>query len=150
MKAGKGKAAKKKLTFEQRKAKAEKWLSTQELTGNALIKAYRKKFAVDRLKAISELQRLGKTFTKEEISKEKQAVEAYKRQQQQKKIKRRRKRLEKKQQLEYSLSEQDDMFCYIAGYTSCGMPYGLTWEEVGIDGDLPFDIKTELYKNRFM
>ncbi len=81
LKKGKGKAAKKKMTFEQRKTKAEKWLSTQELTGNALIKAYRKKFAVDRLKAVSELQKLGKTFTKEEISKEKQAVEAYKRQQ---------------------------------------------------------------------
>lgn len=147
MKAGKGKAAKKKMTFEQRQTKAEKWLAEQELTGNTLIKAYRKKFAVDRLKAVSELQRLGKTFTKEEIDKEKKAVENYKRQQQQKKIKRRQKRLEKKQQSGYSLLEQDDMFCFIAGYTSGGAPYGLTWEEVGIDGNLPFDVKTELYKN---
>ncbi len=93
---------------------------------------------------------MGKTFTKEEISKEKQAIEAYKRQQQQKKIKIRQKRLEKKQQSEYSMLEQDDMFCYIAGYTFGGAPYGLTWEEVGIDSDLPFDMKAELYKKGFM
>jgi len=148
LKAGKGKAAKKKITFEQRKLKAEKWLAEQKLMGNALIKAYRKKFAVDRLKAISELQRLGKIFTKEEINKEKKAVEAYKRQQQQKKIKRRQKRQYKKENIENnSLLEQDDIFCFIAGYTSGGVPYGLTWEEVGIDNDLPFDVKTELYKN---
>ncbi len=42
------------------------------------------------------------------------------------------------------------MFCYIAGYTSGGAPYGLTWEEVGIDGNLPFDMKIELYKNGLM
>lgn len=28
----------------------------------------------------------------------------------------------------------DDVFAYIAGYTSGGAPYGLTWEEMGQDG----------------
>ena len=27
---------------------------------------------------------------------------------------------------------QDDTFFYIAGYTSCGAPYGVTWEEMGL------------------
>ena len=27
---------------------------------------------------------------------------------------------------------QDDTFFYIAGYTSCGTPYGVTWEEMGL------------------
>ena len=28
---------------------------------------------------------------------------------------------------------QNDMFFYIAGYTSGGAPYGVTWEEMGLD-----------------
>lgn len=30
-------------------------------------------------------------------------------------------------------SEQDDRFYFIAGYTSGGAPYGVTWEEMGMD-----------------
>ncbi len=29
--------------------------------------------------------------------------------------------------------EQDDTFFFIAGYTSGGAPYGLTWEEMGLE-----------------
>lgn len=29
--------------------------------------------------------------------------------------------------------ESDDRFCYIAGYTSGGAPYGVTWEEMDCD-----------------
>ena len=39
----------------------------------------------------------------------------------------------------------DDTFAFIAGFTSGGAPYGLTWEDVGIDSDLPFDEKVRLY-----
>ena len=28
---------------------------------------------------------------------------------------------------------QDDAFFYIAGYTSGGAPYGVTWEEMGLE-----------------
>lgn len=28
---------------------------------------------------------------------------------------------------------QDDTFHYIAGYTSGGAPYGVTWEEMGLE-----------------
>ena len=31
---------------------------------------------------------------------------------------------------------QDDTFYYIAGYTSGGAPYGITWEEMGINPDM--------------
>jgi hypothetical protein len=27
---------------------------------------------------------------------------------------------------------QNDTFCYIAGYTSGGVPYGITWEEMDL------------------
>ena len=29
--------------------------------------------------------------------------------------------------------DQDERFFYIAGYTSGGVPYGVTWEEMGLD-----------------
>ena len=31
------------------------------------------------------------------------------------------------------IMNQDDCFFYIAGYTSGGVPYGVTWEEMGLD-----------------
>ena len=40
--------------------------------------------------------------------------------------------------------ESDDTFAFIIGYTSGGAPYGVTWEEMGIeeeeltDEELPF------------
>lgn len=33
----------------------------------------------------------------------------------------------------------------IAGYTDGGAPYGVMWEEVGIDPGLPFEEKVKLY-----
>ncbi len=33
----------------------------------------------------------------------------------------------------------------IAGYTDGGVPYGVMWEEVGIDPGLPFEEKVKLY-----
>lgn len=39
----------------------------------------------------------------------------------------------------------DDCFAFIAGYTSGGAPYGLTWEDVGIPSDLPYNVKVKLY-----
>ena len=38
----------------------------------------------------------------------------------------------------------DDRFAFIAGYTSGGAPYGIAWEEMGIDPDLSFKEKVEL------
>ena len=45
-------------------------------------------------------------------------------------------------------SDMDGTFTFIAGYTSGGAPYGLTWEQVGIDSDLPFEEKVRLYKEQ--
>ena len=54
---------------------------------------------------------------------------------------------EKKKQEMYDLlySNCDDYFAFIAGYTGGGAAYGLTWEEVGIDPELPFEEKVRLY-----
>ena len=136
MKKGKGKAAKKAMKFAERKAKAEKWVSEYDGTpyGGDIIKAYRKKFAVDRMKAVVELQMLGVSLTKEQIDREKAAVKAYQDIQRDKKAKRKRLREQKRMRKDIPVfhEDQDETFYYIAGYTSGGAPYGVTWEEMGM------------------
>lgn len=140
MKKGKGKAAKKAMKFAERRPKAEKWMAAYDGTpyGGDIVKAYRKKFAVDRMKAVEELQLLGVSLTKEQIDREKAAVKAYQEIQRAKKAKRKRIREQKRMEKDNPLfSEyQDDTFYYIAGYTSGGAPYGITWEEMGINPDM--------------
>ena len=46
---------------------------------------------------------------------------------------RKRKKAKLAAQQQPSLPEQDDRFFYIAGYTSGGAPYGVTWEEMGLE-----------------
>ena len=135
MKKRKGKAAKKAMKFAERKAKAEKWVVEYDGTpySGDIIKAYRKKFAVDRMKAVAELQLLGVSLTNEQIDREKEAVKAYQELQRVKKAKRKRIREQKRMKKDNPVfhEEQDDTFYYIAGYTSGGAPYGVTWEEMG-------------------
>lgn len=59
-----------------------------------------------------------------------------------------RKKSSKKRDQEFDdIIESDEMFAFIAGYTSGGFPYGVTWEEMEKapladkveDIDLPFD-----------
>lgn len=129
MKKNKGKQTKKRMSFLERKPQAEKWLThfNDEKNKN-IVKCYRKKFAVDRLKAVDELQRLGIKLTKEQIAKGKKAVKAH----QQSLINKKRKKLEAQNQSFINM-DQDDTFYYIAGYTSGGVPYGVTWEEMGLE-----------------
>ena len=89
--------------------------------------------------ALRDLQAIGVKFTQEYLDAVKQSEAA-------RLAERRRKR---EQQLLNHLVEtyadSDDRFAYIAGYTSGGAPYGLTWEDVGIDPELPYDVKVRLY-----
>ena len=45
-------------------------------------------------------------------------------------------------------SDMDGTFAFIAGYTPGGAPYGVTWEQVGIDSELPFEEKVQLYRKQ--
>lgn len=131
-KAAKGKAVKKKIPQVLRLEKAKKWLAAY--TGDDVLKAYRKKFAADRMQAIQELQLLGLSFSEERIAKEKKAVQARLQQEKAKKAKRRARRLAAKEQNPaFAHPDQSDTFFYIAGYTSGGAPYGVTWEDMGIN-----------------
>ena len=46
---------------------------------------------------------------------------------------RKRKKARLAAQEQQRLPEQDDRFFFIAGYTSGGAPYGVTWEEMGLE-----------------
>lgn len=50
------------------------------------------------------------------------------------KLKQRKTKGHRRQKLkEIPLPEQDDTFFFIAGYTSDGAPYGVTWDEIGLE-----------------
>ena len=115
MKKGKGKAAKKSMKFTERKQKAEKWVTEYggTLYGGDIIKAYRKKFAVDRMKAVEELQLLGVSLAKEQIHREKAAVKAYQEIQKAKRAKRKRIREQNKIQKDNSFFAKNRMIFFI-------------------------------------
>ena len=62
--------------------------------------------------------------------------------------KKRKKKRDTTAEYEDLYSDMDGTFAFIAGYTSGGAPYGVTWEQVGIDSDLPCDEKVRLYREQ--
>ena len=48
-------------------------------------------------------------------------------------VKKKPKKKKKKESEIFPLPEQDDRFFFIAGYTFGGAPYGVTWEEMGLE-----------------
>lgn len=115
----KGKLVEKKMTFQERKPQAEKWVANFKDCGNKnIIKCYCKRFAVDRLKAVDELQYMGIKLTKEQIEKERKVAKTHQKSLMNKKRNKKRKKLGVQNQL-FDNTDQDDTFYYIAGYT-CG------------------------------
>lgn len=129
----KGKAAKRRMTFANRKPSASAWAASYDgiAYNGDIIKAYRKKFAVDRMTSVHELQMLGVEITPEQIAREKDAVKRHKQHLENRK---RRKCLQREAAKKDSWNlDQDDQFFFIAGYTSGGVPYGVTWEQMGLN-----------------
>lgn len=108
---------------ESRIARAQNWLPTYE--GTKVVRAYRKKFHVDTVCAVRELQQIGYAFQPGYVDNLLKAEAVRK---EQLKAKKEEKRLSG----EYN-DDQDDRFFFIAGYTSGGAPYGVTWEEMGLE-----------------
>ena len=107
---------------ESRLARARNWLPTYE--GTKIVRAYREKFQVDTTCAIRELQEIGHEFEPGYVENLLRAETA--------RVEQLRKRKEEKQQSQEYNDWQDDRFFFIAGYTSGGAPYGVTWEEMGL------------------
>ena len=95
------------------------WIPKYE--GKNLVSGYSKHFGVDKLCAVTELEILGYPIKESYKQDLKNAVK------QKQGEKERRKKLK---QLEHEAWEDSDgTFAFIAGHTSWGFPYGITWEE---------------------
>ena len=100
-----------------RLAAARSWLQTY--TGDKVARTYRKYFGVDLATAFRELEMLGIQFPadyKNAVLKD-LANQAETRKQ------------KKTEKIALIDPDKDQDFAYIAGYTSGGAPYGITWEE---------------------
>lgn len=134
-------ANKRKLNKEERKRrrlqKGKQWLLTYQGTPKHMVKHYRERFHVDSMTAVKDLQELGVNYTQEQLDNIKRAEDE--------RLKQRRLEKEKKKREKYETiyEDCDDRFAFIAGYTSGGVPYGTTWEKIGIDPELPFEEKVE-------
>ena len=105
---------------------AKQWIPKYQ--GKNLVHGYATWFGVSLLCAALELKRLGIAVADEYIAQLRQteisSAEAHRKQREQRK--------QSKEQDYYTLyPDSDATFYYIAGYTSGGAPYGVTWEEMG-------------------
>ena len=114
-------AQKKKLRI----AQARDWLPTYE--GTKVVRAYRKKFHVDVVCAVRDLQEIGYEFQPDYVDNLLKSEAGRIRQLH---IKKEEKRLAEENKSEEYDYWQDERFYYIAGYTSGGAPFGITWEEM--------------------
>ncbi len=94
-------------------------------SGENIVRGYSKGFGVDLLCAIKELRLLGVKVNEEYENQVKTSLAGL--------VKgRERKKAEGKQrEIEEMYSDSDNTFAFIAGYTSNGVPFGTTWEELG-------------------
>lgn len=116
----------------QRLQSAKRWLETFE--GENVIRAYRKRYGVDWLCAIKELQLLNVTLDPAYVQKLEQTVESEIKANRKRKLEKQRATEEAEWNNRYPYSNEN--FYFIAGYTSGGMPYGITWEQAQRDGVL--------------
>ena len=119
--------------------KGKQWLLTYTGSPKKMNKHYRERFHVDAVTAAKDLQELGVNYTQEQLDQIKEAEEQRLRQ------RRMEREAKERERLAELYEDCDDRFAFIAGYTDGGAPYGVMWEEVGIDPGLPFEEKVKLY-----
>lgn len=113
-------AQQKKMKRAARLQSAKSWLPTY--TGNHLIRSYRKRFGVDLTCAIAELGILGVPLDDAYVKQLHQSEQA-------RLNDRQRTKLQRQSEIETDLwPDSDEYHAVVIGYTSGGMPYGLTWE----------------------
>lgn len=120
---------------ESRLQSAKHWITTYE--GKTIVRGYAKWYGVDLLCAIIELRMLGVHVDENYEANVRRSIETKAKQ-------RRQKRLARKEAEFYDpYPDSDANFAYIAGYTSGGFPYGVTWEEIGEEPPWVDDEDTE-------
>ena len=114
----------KRFNKSQRLASAKQWLASY--TGTRLVRSYRKHFGVDWQCAFIELEFLGVEIDPVYKQRVLQSVATERASKKQRKAQR-------EMRVNNSIDpDQDERFAYIAGYTSWGFPYGVTWEEMAM------------------
>lgn len=125
----------KRMLREARLQAANHWIPKYE--GKNIVNGYSKHFAVDKLCAVKELEILGYKIDPEYIKRLEESLEG------ERKAKQHRKQEREQAKNSIPIMDSDDRFYYIAGYTSAGFPYGITWEEMDADfyeDEVEFDI----------
>ncbi len=109
------------MTREQRlqSARATKFLQKHDIKD--IVRHYSRWYGVDLLCAITELRLLGVKVPSEREN----AIRKMQKLRQQKKM-------EAELQAQF-YEDSDEVFAYIAGYTSGGVPYGVTWDELNAE-----------------
>ena len=109
---------------EARLRKARQWALTYN--GAHIVRVYRKKYGVDPGGAISELEEIG-AITPEKAANLRAGEAA--------RLEHLRRERERKQEQAFHdrWPDSNDTFFFIAGYTSGGAPYGVTWDEMGME-----------------
>lgn len=124
---------------EIRLQKVRQWILTYNGTPKHMAKHYKKRFHVDITTAVRDLQDIGVEFTQEYIDAVKRSEEERIRQ----------KHLEKErkaqQEQDFLYEDSDDVYAFIAGYTGGGVPYGITWEELGLEPYASYEELMEAY-----
>lgn len=115
---------KKTLKKEARLQSAKSW--KLNYTGKNPVRGYRKRYGVSLLCAAGELKILGIDISDEYISQLKIAENNIKKQNILKK------HLKEEKRLQDLYPDSDGTYYFIAGYTSGGAPYGITWNEMGM------------------
>lgn len=113
---------------QRRLDKARAWYPKQNFTEDShVIKAYRERFGVNKICAMRELCMLGLLDPKRQRDYERQLA-----MREQKMAERRERRQRRKMEGAYGCGDVygwDADFFFVAGHTSGGAPYGVTWEE---------------------
>lgn len=109
---------------EMRLRKARQWVLAYN--GTHIVRAYRKKFKVDYSCALNDMEAIG-ALSPEKLANMRQAEEI--------RLQRKREEQQRKTEQEFynRFPDSDDTFYFIAGYTSGGAPYGVTWAEMGLE-----------------
>jgi len=126
----KGIPKRKRMTHKSRLLSGESWVLKYD--GKNIIKGFSNWYGVSNVCAILELRMLGIEISEQKLNQAK-LVE-------QNKAKVKKEKKEKKEEHDFKVlwENSDENFYFIAGYTSGGAPYGVTWDEV--DEKSPWEI----------
>lgn len=123
------------MNREGRLQSVPRWLAGYE--GSNVIRSYRKRYGVDWLCAINELQLLGVTLDPVYVAQLQRTVEEQEKQNRKRRLERRQAALDEDWTERYQYSEGGNYF--VAGYTSNGVSYGVAWEEARAQGLIESD-----------